>query len=238
MMLEKILTTPTEQLGRISRFLVFQVKLVPIKSLSGQVVDESGKGVAHATVWFHTEVPSAKADETGAFELKAVYAEKDFDLFAESPDGSLAGLANFKADAETAKIALSATRTYEGEVTNTDGLPANNLKFYMDLKLNDDNIYRVRREPTTDEEGKFTVKNLCPKALYYAWWSSDNEDNRDYDYGNADIDLAKLGPDEPIRFEAKQYLNTLMGKVVDDQGRPVVKAAIRIVSYNMVQQSE
>ncbi|HCO96950.1 MAG TPA: hypothetical protein DIU00_23930, partial [Phycisphaerales bacterium] len=218
--------------------LVFKIKLVPIKSLSGRVVDQSGEGVAYATVWFHADVPSAKADEAGAFELKAVFAERDFNLFAESSDGLLAGLANFKAGAETAKIALSATRTYAGEVTNTDGLPAGNLKFYLDLRLNDDNIYRVRREPTTDDEGKFTVKNLCPQALYYAWWSSDHEDNRDYDYGNADIDLAKLGPDEPIRFEAKQYLNTLMGKVVDDQGSPVAKASIRIVSYTMMQQDE
>jgi len=218
--------------------LVFKIKLVPIKALSGRVVDQSGEGVAYATIWFHADVPSAKTDETGAFELKAVYAEQDFDLFAESPDGSQAGLAHFKAGAETAKIKLSATRTYEGEVTNTDGLPAGNLKFHLDLKLNDDNIYRVRREPTTDDEGKFTVKNLCPQALYYAWWSSDHEDNRDYDYGNADIDLAKLGSDEPIRFEAKQYLNTLMGKVVDDQGRPIVKASIQIVGYTMMPQNE
>jgi len=218
--------------------LVFKIKLVPIKSLSGRVVDQSGEGVAYATIWFHADVPSAKTDETGAFELKAVYAERDFDLFAESPDGSQAGLAHFEAGANTAKITMSTTRSYKGEVTNTDGLPAGNLKFYLDLRLNDDNIYRVRREPTTDDEGKFTVKNLCPQALYYAWWSSDHEDNRDYDYGNADIDLAKLGPDEPIRFEAKQYLNTLMGKVVDDQGRPIAKASIRIVSYAMIQQDE
>ena len=218
--------------------LVFKIKLVPIKSLSGRVVDENGEGVANAAVYFHSEVPSTKADETGAFELKAVCAKQDFDLFAEFPDGSLAGLAYFKAGASKAKIALSASRTYAGEVTNTDGLPAGNLKFYLDLKLNDDNIYRVRREPTTDEEGKFTVKNLCPKALYYAWWSSDHEDNRDYDYGNADIDLAKLGPDEPIRFEAKKYLNTLMGKVVDDQGRPIAQASIQIVGYTMMQQNE
>jgi len=218
--------------------LVFKIKLVPIKPLSGRVVNENGEGVANAAVYFHSEVPSTKADETGAFELKAVYAEQDFDLFAESPDGSLAGLAHFKAGVTSAEIALSASRTYAGEVTNTDGLPSGNLKFYLDLKLNDDTNYRVRREPKTDEDGKFTVKNLCPKALYYAWWSSDNEDNRDYDYGNADIDLAKLGPDEPIRFEAKKYLNTLMGKVVDDQGKPIARATIQIVGYKMMQQNE
>ena len=218
--------------------LVFKIKLVPIKSLSGRVVDESGKGVANAVVYFHSEVPSTKADEAGAFELKAVFAEQDFDLYAESPDGSLGELAHFKAGAASAKISLSATRTYAGEVTNTDGLPAGNLKFYLDLKLNDDTNYNVRREPKTDEDGKFTVKNLCPKALYYAWWSSDNEDNRDYDYGNADIDLAKLGPDKPIRFEAKKYLNTLMGKVVDDQGRPIAQASIQIVGHTMTPQNE
>ena len=218
--------------------LVFKVKLVPIKSISGRVVDQSGKGVASAVVYFHSELPSTKADESGDFELKAVYADKDFDLYAESPDGSLAGLAHFEAAASSATITLSPSHTYAGEVTNTEGLPANNLKFYMDLKLNDDTNYRVRREPTTDEEGKFTVRNLCPKARYYAWWHSDNEDNRDYDYGNADIDLSKLGPDEPIRFEAKQYLNTLMGKVVDDQGKPIANAAIRTNDYKMMPQND
>ena len=218
--------------------LLFKIKLVPIKSLPGQVVDESGKGVANAVVYFHSEVPSTKADEDGKFELKAVYAERDFDLYVESPDGSLAGLANFEKGTNSAIITMSPTRTYAGEVTNTEGLPAGNLKFYMDLKLNDDTLYRVRREPTTDEEGKFTVENLYPKAMFYAWWHSDNEDNRDYDYGNADIDLKKIGPNEPIRFEAKQYLNTLMGKVVDGQDNPISKASIRIVGYTMMAQND
>jgi len=218
--------------------LLFKVKLVPVNPLSGQVVDESGNGVANAVVHIHSDVPSTKADDTGAFELKAAFAERDFDLYAESPDGSLAGLAHFEAGATSALITLSATRTFTGEVTNTEGLPAEKLKFYLDLKLNGDTIYRVRREPTTDEEGKFTVKKLCPRALMYAWWHSDNEDNRDYDYGNAEIDLAKLAPGEPLRFEAKQYLNTLMGKVVDNQGKPIAKAGIRIGSYNMMQQSD
>ena len=218
--------------------LLLKVKLVPVGPLSGRVVDKDGNGVARAAVHVHADIPYAKADDAGAFELKAAFTERDFDLYAESPDGSLAGLAHLKAGATTATITLAPTRTFTGEVTNTGGLPAENLKFYMDLRLNGDNIYRVRREPTTDQDGKFTAKNLCPQALMYAWWSSDNKDNRDYDYGNAEIDLAKLAPDEPIRFEAKQYLNTLMGKVTDDGGKPIVEAAIRIGSFDIVQQNE
>jgi len=147
-------------------------------------------------------------------------------------------LAHFKPGATSATITVEPTREFSGEVTNTGGLPAENLKFYMDLRLNGDNIYRVRREPTTDADGKFTAKNLCPQASMYAWWHSDNEDNRDYDYGNADIDLSKLSPGELIRFEAKQYLNTLMGKVVDDKGQPIAKASVRMGSYDLVQQNE
>ena len=218
--------------------LLFKVKLVPIKPLSGRVVDPNGKGLENATVHFHSELPSAKTDETGAFELKAVFAERGFDLYAESKDGSLAVQKHFETGADSALITLSPTRNYEGQVTNTEGLPAGNLKFYLDLKLNDNTIYRVRREPTTDIDGKFTIENLCPQALMYAWWSSDNEDNRDYDYGNAEIDLAKLKPGEPIKFKAKQYLNTFMGKVIDEQGNPITKAAIQTRSYNMMQQSE
>lgn len=222
----------------MKRIYSFKVKLIPVAPLSGRAIDESGNAVAHAVVHIHSDVPFAKADGEGKFELKAAFADRDFELYAESPNGKLAGLAHFEAGATSALITLTPTRTFAGEVTNMGGLPAGNLKFYMDLKLNGDTLYRVRRKPTTDEEGKFTVENLCPRALMYAWWHSDNEDNRDYDYGNAEIDLVKLAPEELIRFEAKQYLNTLMGKVVDDQGKPIAKAAIRMMSYNMVQQNE
>ena len=218
--------------------LLFEVKLIPVGPLSGRVVDADGKGVAHAAVHVHADIPFAKADNSGTFELKAAFTESEFDLYAESPDTSSAGLAHFSPGTTSATVTLKPTRDFSGEVTNTGGLPAGNLKFYMDLRLNGDNIYRVRREPTTDADGKFTAKNLCPQASMYAWWHSDNEDNRDYDYGNAEINLAKLSPGELIRFEAKQYLNTLMGKVVDDKGKPIANTSIRIGSYDLVQQNE
>ncbi|MCF7976044.1 MAG: carboxypeptidase-like regulatory domain-containing protein, partial [Phycisphaerae bacterium] len=204
--------------------LVFNVKLVPLQPLTGQVVDEQGQGVARASVYIHSDLPPARTDETGAFAFKGVFAQKAFDLYAESVDQSAAGIMHIEAGVTEAKIVLRPTQDYKGLVSSTDGVPAGDLKFYLDLKINDSTVYRVRREPKTDDDGRFDVENLCPAARYYAWWSSDNEDNRDYDYGNADIDLTGLSEEGVITFQAKQYLNVIMGTVKDEQGQPIAKA--------------
>ncbi len=218
--------------------LVFNIKLVPLHPLTGQVVDEQGQGVAKASVYIHSDLPPAKADEHGTFSFKGVFEEKGFDLYAESSDQSAAGIMHMTAGSKEARIVLQTTQDYKGRVSSTDGLPAGDLKFYLDLKINDSTVYRVRREPKTNEKGQFDVKNLCPEGRYYAWWSSDNEDNRDYDYGNADIDLTRLSEGAMITFQAKQYLNVIMGTVEDEQGQPITKARIRFKSYDLMQQSE
>ncbi|MCP4642737.1 MAG: hypothetical protein GY851_19985 [bacterium] len=213
--------------------LDLEIMTWPVQPLIGQVVDAAGKGVASATVWMHSEIAGITTDEDGTFTLDVAPTDRDFDLFAVSESEAEAGLLHVKAGATEAVIALEPTRTYDGEVTNFAGLPANNLAFHMDLHLNDSNIYRVRREPVTDDEGRFTAENLCPKAAFYAWWSADNDQNRDYSYGNADIDLTELEPGAPIRFQARQFLNAVMGKVVDADGNPIEGAHIALGGYGM-----
>lgn len=216
--------------------LELKIKLWAVQPLEGRLVDRSGRGIAQASVYMHQDVPAVKSDADGRFTLKTAPTDRDFSLFAITEDKKLAGLVSLEAGATSAVLRLEPTRDYKGEVTSPDGLPAPGLKFYMDLQLNASNIYRVRAEPKTDADGRFKARNLCPQAEYYAWWSSDNEDNREYDYGNASIELAGLKPGDPIRFEARHYINTLMGRVVDDQGKPIAGAIIQPQPSNLMPQ--
>ena len=213
-----------------------KVKLLPARQVTGRVLDDQGHGVKSAMVHVHSDLPAVKTDDNGAFTLKTVPKGDGVELFAISEDEELAALVRLNKGDTEAAIALEPTQDYDGQVLNAEGLPAGNLVFYLDVYLNGRAHYRVRQEPEADVDGKFAVENLCPKATYYAWWSSDDEDNRDYDYGNATIDISKLEPGNPITFEAKEFLNALMGRVVNDKGEPIDGARIQVTSWQMLPQ--
>jgi len=213
--------------------LVFKLKVWQTNELTGRVVNEKDEGVKDAKVYVHMDVPGVKTDESGKFIIKVAPKDRDFKLFALTEDKKFAGLVSLKAGATEAEIKLEPIQTYKGEVVDTGGQPAPNLKFYFDLKMNDSTIFQAREEPQADTKGKFTVNNLLPTATYYAWWRGDNETNRDYDYGNATIDLTQIKAGEPIHFEAKRYINAFMGKVVNKKGEPIKGATIQVASWDM-----
>ncbi|MGE5611413.1 MAG: carboxypeptidase regulatory-like domain-containing protein [Bacillota bacterium] len=207
--------------------LVFRVKLRPVGRLTGKVVDEKDRPVPGARIHMHPDVPPVKSDAAGAFVLKVAPKDRDFDLCAITDDKSLGGVVRLKAGATEATIKVEPTADYDGVVTNTEGLPAANLSFYVDLRLNGQALYNVREEPKTDLAGKFKIQHLIPHATYKAWWISDDQTNRDYDYsGDLLIEPAKLKPGEPIAFQTKQFLNTLIGRVVNEKGEPIAGATI------------
>jgi uncharacterized GH25 family protein len=218
--------------------LVFKVKLEPVCLLAGLVVDANGTGIAAASVYADRRVPAAKSDTAGAFTLKTAPRDRDFQLFASAKDGKLAGITNVKAGSTSATIRLEPTRDYAGEVTSADGLPAPNLKFYMSQKLNGGEIYRELGEPKTDAQGRFTATNLCPKATYSVRWDAGNEENRDYDNSNVDVDLSKIKEGDPIRFNAKLFLNALMGRVVNEKKEPITNAIVDVSRSDLVPGNE
>lgn len=217
--------------------LELRVKLWAVQPLNGQVVNSEGKGIK-ATVHLHSNVPQVETDKNGKFTLKTAPTDRDFDLFAITDDRKLAGMVSLKKGDAKATISLTPTQNYSGQVQTPSELPAANLEMMIDLRLNGGNIYRVRTEPKTDAEGNFTVKNLFPKGTYYAWWSSDSKQNRDYDYGNATIELPKLKPGELIRFEAQAYINALMGRVVDEEGKPIEGVGITPQTDILIRQDD
>lgn len=218
--------------------LVLKVKLWQGQPLTGRVVSETGGGVKGVQVHLHPDSRWVTTDSEGAFRVKVAPTDRDFGLLAITEDKSLAGYLPCKAGAAEATIPLKPTCAYEGQVLNTQGLPAPNLKFYLDLNLNGQSNLWVRWEPKTDAEGRFRVPNLVPGLSYHAWWSSDNEENRDYDFGSATVDLARLKPGEPIAFQAKQYINAVLGRVVNEKGEAVSGAKIEVRSSDLVQQNE
>lgn len=214
--------------------VVLKARLWQVCTLKGTVIGLDGKPRKQAKVYMHTDVPALITDEDGAFTLKVAPADRDYDLYACDSTKKTAALVHLKAGTTSTTLRLQPTHAYKGRVVATDGLPSNNLQFYFDLLLNDSAHYLIRCEPKTSADGTFTAPNLCPKGTYYAWWSSNNEKNRDYGNGNATIDLTRLKPDEPIRLEAKHFVNTLLGNVQDGQGKSIAGAQIKVISSYML----
>lgn len=186
----------------------FRVKLIPLQPLTGQVLDTDGATVANAVVHVHGDLPSARTDDAGVFTLKAAFADRAFDIFAESEDETQAGFVHLEAGTNRAKITLTPTQRFTGQVTSTEGQPVGNLAFHLELRLNKDGISWVRRDLATDQEGAFKVMHLCPEATYHAYWSAAyTNQNRDYAYGDAPIDLNKA--DNTICFTAQKYSERL-----------------------------
>ncbi len=206
--------------------LAFYVKLVPVHPLRGQVVDDKGVPVEKAEVYI-AGVPVAKTDGSGQFLLPMAPANRDFSILALTEDKAMAEYMSLEAGANDVTIRVKPTRDYEGQVTTPDGLPAAGLSFHHDPPLASHN---ARQTITTDDDGGFAVVNLCPKMAYTVFWVADDEENRDYARGHLQVDLTKIPPGEPIRFEATQLVNALMGRVVGSEGDAIRDAEVKVVS--------
>ena len=223
--------------------LVFKVKLWPVQPLRGMVVDGSGTPFPGVSIYVHKYVPGVTTDERGCFLLKTAPTDRDFSLLAMERDRKFAALVELAGGTRQAKITLGPTRDWPGQVLNTEGLPAADLAFRMDLQLNGATVYAGRVGAQSDSEGRFVARAVCPTGTYRVWWDSGHEENRDYDrnYGKTcktEVDLAALGAGELIRFEAKQYLNALVGHVRSSGGQPLEGARVTAVSRELVRQDE
>ncbi|HUW59719.1 MAG TPA: carboxypeptidase regulatory-like domain-containing protein [Candidatus Bathyarchaeia archaeon] len=214
-----------------------QVKLWPVQPLKGKVVDETGKPVK-AKVSIHSDARPVATSDTGEFTIKTAPTDREFKLYAQTEKRDKAGFVTLKPGTQEAVITLEPTRPYKGRVINTDGLPAAGLKFYADVEINGSGLYMAREEPTTDANGEFELKFGCPNAAYTVFWTADDDDNRDYAYGNAKFNLAELPPDGVIQLEATQYLNAILGRVTDAKGEPIANAAINALSQDVVRHNQ
>ena len=218
----------TEKMTDDKTDLVLKLRLWDVQPLTGIVMDPSGKPSANVTVYLSTYVPPVKTAADGTFTLKCAPRDREFELCALTDDKEQACLVKLPKATNQTTLQLKPTVTREGVVTTPAGLPADRLKFYLDLQLNGKEQSLIREESQTDIKGEFIANNLIPGARYSISWTPDNESNRDYDSGSTKLDLASLKDDQPIQFSAKKYVNALMGQVLGPDGKPVAGAIVTV----------
>ena len=215
---------------------IFKVKLWPVTTLTGKVLDESSQPAGNASVYFHHNVPEVKTDATGTFRLQTAPTDRNFDLFAISEDKNKAGFVHLKAGSTTATINLEPTESYNGRVIDTEGTPVGPFEFIVGLRLNGSNNDCLQQRLQADTDGTFTIDYLYPKMSYYFWWFPDEQVNRTLgEYGSKTIDLTKQNPNDDIEIVVEQYLNAVTGRILDTKGAPVKEAKVMVHTRHGIQ---
>jgi len=218
--------------------LVFRVKLWPVQTLQGRVVDQTGKAIGDVSVIIHDQVPPVKTDANGAFIMAVAPTDREFDLFAISDDEGQAGCVHLQAGATAATIVLRPTRTYQGQVRDTQGHAVGPFKFLLGLRPNGSRSDCLQRNIETRADGSFSLEGLCPRAAYYTWWFPDESVNTDLgEHGSRVIDLAGHDPNAPIEITVRRYLNAVSGTIVNVDGKPIPKAKIMVSTRHGIQAS-
>lgn len=136
---------------------------------AGLVVDADGKPVAGAVVEFGEYLPSkiAQADADGRFAF-----DRRLDrmiLRASSPDGNLAGMAEFGPDDAEGVVAARPTATATGLLLDEEGEPLRRQKLDWGRRFPDDGsgfMHVFGPEVVTDDEGRFTLPSLVVGETY------------------------------------------------------------------------
>ena len=196
-------------------------------AIAGKVVDSAGNPVPGAKIYLGLRPPTITTDATGSFTMPAPSLDDDFTHAAMTDDKRLGGVTLVAAGSTTVTIKMQPTAAYDGQVLTTDGRPASGLSFSIGMSFG--HGLAKFQELNADADGRFKAQNLIPGARYSAFWSGGSETNRDYSFGNVSFDLSRLKPGQPITFRARQYLNTLIGKVVNEKGQPVPEAKLDVV---------
>jgi hypothetical protein len=233
--------------------LVLKVKLRPMVPLKGSVTDPQGQPVAGALLYVTPESGPVATNGEGKFVLPIAPTDHDYDLFVTAPKSKLAAIVRLQGGMSSVAISLEPTRDFAGEVKSEDGLPAPGLKFSLTPTMRNESIsdvvqvmvggqvttgrtviYRAASSVTTNADGTFRAEGLYPKGTYQLSWSSDYAQNRAYGVKSTLIDLGAIAESEPIRFQARMYLNALMGRVTNEMNKPLAGAAVGVQAQNSV----
>ena len=212
---------------------LFKVKVWDTGPLIGKVLSSNGQP-ARATILMHSSVTPVTADAQGTFTLQAAPRDRDFDLLAIGHDQAQAGVAHLKAGATAARIQMEPTLARPGQALNGEGQPAARFAFTLQPFLNGVALGNLAVRIDADDQGRFLLEHLCPALAYKLSWIASNESNRDYDSGEMTLDLATLKPGEPVRISVNNFLNAVLGRVLNERGEPVAGARLRVDSPGMI----
>lgn len=193
----------------------------------GVAQDTHGHPVPAAKVWAENNCTPRTTDWSGGFDIAGRSSDTTTGVCVMTPDQSLGAIAVLKPGKSPAVLTLQPLVTVEGRATTPSGVPANNLEFYMDALVGHQPHHHIRQALRTDAQGRFTATNLIPGASYRLFWNTDNAANRDYSYGQLQVNLADLKPGETLNIIVPKYVNVVMGKVVDPSGKPIAGAIVR-----------
>lgn len=219
--------------------LVIEVKVWPVTTLTGRVVDGSGRPVANASLCIHCDVPAVKTDAEGAFRIEVAPTARDFDVFAISEDMGLAGQVHLEAGSTTTTIVVEPTASYRGRVIDVEGRPVGPFRFLVGLRPNASSNDCLQREIQAAADGTFVIESLSPGAKYYLWWFPDENVNQTLgEPGDKWVNLPEQGLDEPIEIVVTQYLNNIDVRVVDANGIPLEDTRVTVLTRRMQSQAQ
>ncbi|HZU39075.1 MAG TPA: hypothetical protein VFA18_24330 [Gemmataceae bacterium] len=138
----------------------FHADRLPRGLLKGRITDSGGKPIAHAHIWGESiNQPShagfqAVADRKGYFQTERW--RDAMNLYARSPDGSLAGLMIIKDDDDNVQLSLSPAITVQGRIVD-HGKPQEGVNIACRLDSTQ-GMHPLRER--TDAAGRFRVAGM------------------------------------------------------------------------------
>ena len=221
-----------QQVTRDISNLTIKTRLRPVAPLKGRVVRPSGSKGAEVWVLVDNELPYATADDRGTFSLKAVPADRDFDVLAieACQDGRMAGTAHVLKGSREVTIPLEPLVDHCGLVKDQHGESVKSLFFSLHPCLNGFPLYTVSRDAVTDAKGQCTIGGLFPRLPWLARWNPcwsylNHQQNQNVESGEAPVDLTRVPRGGLIRLQVKQYQGSLAGRIISARdGRPVAGA--------------
>jgi len=210
--------------------LNLRLRLVPVRQAKANVIGPDGKPLSNASVYIHSNLSDAKTNEAGVAELKAVPLGEDMVILATANGNTLMGVAPLPANAAEATVQLQPTASRRWRVLTPDGLPASRLQFYFQPMAGEQDINSLQERYMSDKDGYFSADHVCSATRYKVFWSGwdGDKENRDYEWGDAIIDLPALKAEDIPTFPAPRYNCALMGRVTDKDGKPVANARVNV----------
>lgn len=224
-------------LNRDMTDLVFKVRLIPLRSLGGRVVDAEGVGVPGMNIGVHKSLPQRWTDRWGDFTIKVPATDAPVELLAwKYAFGRLEamGMTSVTRNVGEVTIRVGESTPVQGVVIDQEQRPVPALTFRIQPSLNGSALeYLTLATVESDALGRFQLPALPPQLTVQAFWDNYTTDkpgsaNRLCDEGKQVIDLRRLRPGEPVRLQVRAFRCAMSGRVLDPQGRPVAGAQLRI----------
>jgi hypothetical protein len=210
------------------------------------VVEESGQPVTNA-VGFHRfgKLIEFKVDQNGVFEIPMMpekewkkWQTADFTVRAEGYGPFTAHFDSDPVIPETFTVVLKPAQKIGGIVVDEEGKPVEGVEVELSIPFETAyktaDIFVSNADTTTDAEGKWSLFQL--PATFSSSPSLRLKKEGYLRTFVSDVPVSRLNPDAEGNYHEKIVIErgyTFSGKVVDETGKPIEGAEIRLSRYNV-----